>query len=112
MNEANAFSMVFEDKASLARQYMPFIEQGGLFIRTEEAFALADTISVSLKLPDSGDAYLFSGPVVWVTPPAAERGLPRGIGVQLRGEMGNKVRSEIEMQLAGILDKVFPTDTL
>ena len=112
MSDANVFSVVFDDKASLAKQYMPFIEQGGLFIRTEEAFTLADIVSLSVQLSSDCEKYDMSGRVVWLTPSAAERGLPQGIGVQLMGNQGRILRHKIEQQLAEVVDKPILTDTM
>ncbi len=114
MNDTNVLSVVFEDKSSLAKQYMPFIEQGGLFIRTEETFTLAATVSLSVQLPSDCEKYDMSGRVVWLTPSAAERGLPQGIGVQLMGNQGKILRHKIEQQLAQMVmvDKPILTDTM
>lgn len=111
-NKHNLFAISFEDKSMLYRQYMPFIQQGGLFVATREQFNLGDEVFVSLQLPDEHEQHQLSGRVVWMTPPAAERGLPAGIGVQFIGDEAVSVRSKIEGQLVSMLDSQQGTDTM
>ncbi|MBY0378212.1 MAG: PilZ domain-containing protein [Gammaproteobacteria bacterium] len=107
-----SFSLSFDDKLTLYKQYMPFIQNGGLFIPTSKTFCLGDAVSLSLALPDVATAYSCSGRVVWITPPAAERGLVAGIGVQLLGEETSSLCHQIETGLASMLGTLQMRDTL
>ena len=110
--ETSLFSILFEDKAALYKQYMPFIQNGGLFVHTQEKFSLGDTVALSVQLPDDSDKNNVAGRVVWITPQSAQRGLPVGIGVQFTADNALPLRHKIEGYLAGMLDSNYPTDTL
>ena len=109
---SNHFSIAFLDTATLYKQYMPFIQNGGLFIRTLEKFSLGDTVSLSVQLPDNSQQYNIAGHVVWLTPESAQRGLPAGIGVQFTLEDAIPLRATIERYLANMLHSDQLTDTL
>lgn len=105
-------SLTFPDKATLYKQYMPFIQHGGLFVRTAEKFSLGDTVALAVQLPDESDKHAIAGRVVWITPKSAQRGLPQGIGVQFAPDNAISLRSKIEGYLADMLHSDYPTDTL
>lgn len=109
---SNHFSIFFEDKAALYRQYMPFIQNGGLFIRTQQPFSLGDAVMLSLQLLDDSDKCNIPGRVVWITPESAQRGLPAGIGVQFATDEAAPLCDKIEGYLADMLHSHHPTDTL
>jgi type IV pilus assembly protein PilZ len=111
-DQLNHFSISFQDKAALYKQYMPFIQNGGLFVRTQEKFSLGDTVALSVQLPDDSNQHNVSGRVVWITPQSAQRGLPAGIGVQFAMDEPTVLRNKIEGYLADMLDSTHPTDTL
>jgi type IV pilus assembly protein PilZ len=110
--ESSLFSISFEDKATLYRQYMPFIQNGGLFIHTQEKFSLGDTIALLVQLPGDSNQHNISGRVVWITPESAQRGLPVGIGVQFTADNASPLRHKVEGYLADMLDSTHLTDTL
>lgn len=112
INQPNHFSLSFPDKATLYKQYMPFIQNGGLFVRTQDTFSLGDAVALSVQLPDDGDQHNITGRVVWVTPESAQRGLPAGIGVQFALDEAAPLRHKIEGYLVDMLHSQHPTDTL
>ena len=107
-----SFSLSFEDTLILYKRYMPFIQNGALFICTPESFALGDEVFLSVTLPDGVVEHSCSGRVVWITPPAAERGLAAGIGVQLMGSESLSLRDKIEKQLMGMSTLTQQNDTM
>ena len=90
---------------------MSFIQNGGLFVHTQDKFSLGDTVTLSVQLPDNSNQYHTTSRVVWITPNSAQRGLPAGIGVQFAMD-DTALRPKIEDYLAGMLDSNHPTDTL
>lgn len=90
-----------QEKAELYRAYMPFIKNGGLFIKTDKEFQLGDEVLVSLKLMEEIEKFPIIGTVIWVTPACAQGGLITGIGIQFAPEKTQAVRNKIETYLAG-----------
>jgi type IV pilus assembly protein PilZ len=96
----------------LYQSYMPFIDKGAVFVRTEEAFNLGDEVILDLKLMDEPDRHTLRGIVIWVTPAGAQGGKPAGIGVQFTDDKSGHFRNKIETYLAGLLNSAKPTYTL
>jgi type IV pilus assembly protein PilZ len=61
--------------------YMPFLRNGGLFIRTNKRFTLGEEVFVLLALMDEAEKIPITGTVVWVTPKGAQGNRQAGIGV-------------------------------
>jgi type IV pilus assembly protein PilZ len=60
---------------------MPFLRNGGLFIRTNKRFTLGEEVFVLLALMDEAEKIPITGTVVWVTPKGAQGNRQAGIGV-------------------------------
>ena len=97
------FIISFFDKNMLYREYMPYIQNGGLFVRTKKKFHLGEEVYLLLQLFDETEKHTISGRVVWLTPDSAQRGLPGGIGVQFESDEASHVRNKIETYLAGMV---------
>jgi type IV pilus assembly protein PilZ len=108
---SNVFFVNIQDKANLFHIYMPFIINGGLFVRTDKQFNLGDEIFLLVKLIDEPEKFTIRGKVAWITPPCAQGGRVAGIGVQF-GEDATELRAKIETYLAGALAADRPTDTM
>ncbi|MDF1655190.1 MAG: PilZ domain-containing protein [Coxiellaceae bacterium] len=92
-------NLIIADKKQLYQSYMPFVLQGGLFIPTNDELELDQTVDLNLEL--IGAKYQVVSKVVWKTPPAVVgRTRPAGVGVQFSMDQ-EKIRNEIETQLAG-----------
>ncbi len=111
-NDSSVFFVNIKDKAELYIAYMPYIVNGGLFIRTDKAYNLGDEVFILLKLIDEPDKYTIAGRVIWITPKCAQGARASGIGVQFLGEETQEIRNKIETYLAGALDSNRLTDTL
>jgi len=74
------FHLSIPDNNALARCYMPFARNGGLFIPDAENYALGDPVFLLLKLPGSDNRHAVQGKVFWISPPGSSRGA--GIGVR------------------------------
>ena len=101
----------FKSKDELYEAYMPFIHNGGLFVKARGEFKLSQEISLLLKLLDEPDVIPFKGRVVWVTPQGAQGRRVAGIGLQF-GDEYLFLRDKIETYLAGRLNAQHPTHTL
>ena len=102
----------FLDEQSLYLAYMPFVKDGGLFIRTKKEYALGSKINLAVEIVDETEEFLVEGKVVWLTPHRAQRNKPVGIGVQLQGDNGLRLINKIETHLAGMLKSTQVTDTI
>jgi type IV pilus assembly protein PilZ len=104
-------SVTIKDKAVLYSAYMPFLENGGLFVPTNKAYALGDEVFMLLTLMDEAEKVPIAGKVVWVTPRGAQGNRTAGIGVQF-SEQDAAANAKIENHLAGSLDSDRPTHTM
>ncbi|MDI1352387.1 MAG: PilZ domain-containing protein [bacterium] len=102
----------FPDEASLYLAYMPFVKDGGLFLRTNPNYSLEDTIKLSIQLINETDPYLITGKVIWITPKGTQGNKPPGIGVQCIGDNCRYLSNKIETYLAGMLKSTQSTDTI
>ena len=105
-------NFAFTDKAALYAAYMPFIQNGGIFIANSRRYELGDDIFLVLKLLDDPDSLPIAGKVIWVTPPGAEGNRVVGIGIQFGTQDKGAARRKIETHLAGMLDSDRPTLTM
>jgi type IV pilus assembly protein PilZ len=104
MNEAITHTLKLCDKNKLLAVYMPFIKNGGIFVQTNISYPLGQPIKLVLQLPEEEMAHTVMGKVVWITPMAAQGGLPAGVGVQMEANDTNVLlRAKIENSLKGML---------
>lgn len=104
-------SISIKELSVLYSAYMPFLENGGLFIPTRKQYEMGDEVFILLGLMDEGERIPVSGKVVWLTPAAAQGNRAQGIGVQFT-EKDNPARNKIEKYLTGMLGGERPTHTL
>lgn len=104
-------SLTIRDKAVLYAAYMPFIQNGGLFIPTNKSYALGDEVFMLLNLMDEPEKIPVAGKVVWITPKGAQGNRAAGIGVQFSGE-DDSAAKKIETYLAGSIESDRPTHTM
>lgn len=101
----------FVTDRDLYQSYMPFLKNGGLFVRTTETFELGDEILLQVSLPDSLEASEIKGRVCWLTPVGVQNGTPAGIGINFV-EDPEQVRSQIEKAIGRLLNSSEPTLTM
>ncbi len=104
-------SLTIKDKAVLYAAYMPFLNNGGLFIPTNKTYALGDEVFMLLNLMDEPEKIPVAGKVVWVTPKGAQGNRAAGIGVQFN-DQDDTASKKIETYLAGSLESDRPTHTM
>jgi type IV pilus assembly protein PilZ len=103
--------LTIKDKAVLYSAYMPFLDNGGLFVPTNKPHSLGDEVFLLLTLMDESEKIPISGEVVWVTPRGAQGNRTAGIGVQF-SEQDASANAKIENHLAGALTSDRPTHTM
>jgi type IV pilus assembly protein PilZ len=109
----SVLSLNINSKSALYAAYMPFLNNGGIFVPTPKSYKLGDEVFMLLQLMDDATRHPVAGTVVWVTPHGAQGGKAQGIGVHFSEDESSKVlRGRIEQVLAGHLGSSRPTHTL
>ncbi len=104
-------SLTIKDKAVLYAAFMPFLQNGGLFIPTNKLYRLGDEVFMLLNLMDEPEKIPVAGKVVWLTPKGAQGNRAAGIGVQFN-DQDDTACKKIEAYLAGSLESDRPTHTM
>ena len=104
-------SISIKEQAVLYSSYIPFVENGGLFIPTRKHYEMGDEVFILLNLMEEPDRIPLAGTVVWITPPNAQSSRAQGIGVKFN-DKDNAARPKIEKILAGLLNSDRLTHTL
>ncbi len=102
----------FLNKEMLYKAYMSFIQNGGLFIRTEQTFSLGDEVAVEVTVPSEKQPQNIIGQVIWITPLEAQNQFHPGIGIKLSDVDSGLMRDKIETYLAGMVMSDKETDSL
>ncbi len=110
-NRQGILLLTIKDKAVLYSAYMPFLENGGLFVPTNKSYKIGDEVFMLLTLMDEPEKIPIAGKVVWVTPRGAQGNRTAGIGVQF-SEQDAAANAKIENHLAGTLNSDRPTHTM
>jgi type IV pilus assembly protein PilZ len=102
-----------KEKAALYAAYIPFFEDGGIFIPTPREYKLGDDVYVLLTLPDDPQRYPVAGRVAWVTPARAAGNRTQGVGIQFpKDDKSRQPKIKIEEILGTSLASDRPTQTI
>lgn len=101
---AKILSYIIQTKLELNFSYMPFINEGGLFIPTTENFSLDDIVFIDLQLPEQTGPQKVEAKVVWITPKNAIDQILPGVGVTLIGANAKIIRDQIKTHLDNAID--------
>ncbi len=104
-------SLTIKDKAVLYAAYMPFLQNGGLFVPTSKEYSIGDDIFMLLTLMEAPEKIPIAGRVVWITPAGAQGNRQAGIGVQF-SEQDAAANAKIENHLGGALNSERHTHTM
>jgi len=104
-------SLTITDKAVLYAAYMPFLQNGGLFVPTSKEYSIGDDIFMLLTLMEEPEKIPIAGRVVWITPAGAQGNWQAGIGVQF-SEQDAAANAKIENHLGGALNSERHTHTM
>jgi type IV pilus assembly protein PilZ len=105
-------SLNIKDKSALYAAYMPYVQNGGLFIPTSKQYSLGDEVFMLLSLMDDKERLPVAGKIIWVTPKGAQNNKSAGIGVQFSTQDKGTTSKKIEGYLAGALQADRPTHTM
>ena len=105
-------SLSIKDKVSLYAAYMPYVQNGGLFIPTNKNYSLGDEVFMLISLMDDGERLPVAGKIIWITPKRAQGNRAHGVGVQFSQQDKGATRGKIETHLAGALKSDRITHTM
>ena len=109
----SVMQLAIKEKAALYAAYIPFFEDGGMFVPTAKEYRLGDDVYVLLTLPDDTQRYPVAGKVAWVTPARAAGNRTQGIGIQFpKDEKSRLLKARIEEILGTSLGSDRPTQTI
>ena len=112
MGKKGILSCVIKDVTELHKLYMPFIENGGVFVKTKNIYKLGDEVFLLLSLMEE-EKFPVTGKVIWVTPQGASGLKHAGIGVQFSDNSDmEQARTKIETILAPYKGEHLPTETM
>ena len=99
-NRQGILSLTIKDKAVLYAAYMPFLDNGGIFVPTNKRYSIGDEVFMLLTLMDEPEKIPIAGRVVWITPAGAQGNRQAGVGVQF-SEQDATANAKIEVHLGG-----------
>lgn len=105
-------SIAIKDKQALYMSYMPFVENGALFVPTKKDYNLGDEMFLLVKIMDEIDPVHISGNIIWISPPGALGNRPQGVGVQFTGDTAAATRNLIESKLGASISLTRSTHTM
>jgi type IV pilus assembly protein PilZ len=109
----SVLSLPIKEKAALYAAYMPFLQNGGIFVPTNKPYKIGDEIYLILTLMDDPTKYPIAGKIAWITPAGANNNKAQGIGVHFSSdESGQRVKLRIEELLGAALRSTRATHTL
>jgi type IV pilus assembly protein PilZ len=109
----SVLSLPIKEKAALYAAYMPFLQNGGIFVPTNKPYKIGDEIYLILTLMDDPTKYPIAGKIAWMTPAGANNNKAQGIGVHFSpDESGQRVKLRIEELLGAALRSTRATHTL
>lgn len=104
-------SVTIADTSVLHASYMPFVNNGGLFIPTNKSYEIGDEVFILLTLLHESEQIPLAGKVVWITPLQPQDKRAPGIGVQFNDDESELV-GRIENYLTGLLNSEKTTHTM
>ena len=110
-NRQGILSLTIKDKAVLYAAYMPFLDNGGIFVTTNKRYSIGDEVFMLLTLMDEPEKIPIAGRVVWITPAGAQGNRQAGVGVQF-SEQDATANAKIEVHLGGALTSERQTHTM
>lgn len=102
----------YTNQEMLYQAYMPYLQNNGLFIRTDEIYKMGTKVLLQINLFNETERFTIPGKVAWITPVEAQANRPAGIGVQFLGEQAPHLCNKIEILLADMIISNHITDTM
>ena len=104
-----------ESKPIIYASYMSFLEFGGVFMPTSDAFKMGEEVLLVLELvgPAKTEKMFIKTNVCWINANPSASGRPKGVGLAFgNDESGLKAKAQFEAILTGLLHNERPTYTL
>jgi type IV pilus assembly protein PilZ len=112
MGKKGILSCEVKDVTELHKVYMPFVENGGVFVKTKNSYSLGEEVFLLLSLLED-EKFPVTGKVIWVTPVGASGLKSPGIGVQFSDNSDmEQARTKIETMLAPYKGEQVQTETM
>ena len=106
-------SLAIRERSALYSAYMPFLQNGGIFVPGNRTCQLGDEVFLLLTLMQDEVRYPVAGKVAWITPSGATHNHTQGMGIHFPDdETGLRVRRRIEELLGTALGSTRPTHTI
>lgn len=112
MGGNSIINVTIPNKNILYASYMPFVNDGGLFVRTQKKHSLGDEVFLLIDLIDEEEKIPVTGKVVWISP-VNQGSRVQGVGIQFSPADSAKAKEKILKYLAGLLEgNTQPTFTM
>jgi type IV pilus assembly protein PilZ len=97
---------------TLYSSYLSFVANGGIFVPSTRGYNIGDDVFVAFTLPGSNDRFPLNGKIIWVNDKGTTA-KPAGFALQFGTDINSqKMKNEIERQLAGMVESDRPTYTM
>ncbi|WP_198334060.1 PilZ domain-containing protein [Psychrobacter namhaensis] len=101
-----------ENIDTLYASYLSFVNNGALFVPSNQAQQLGNEVFIAVTLPNSSERLPMNGKVVWISS-KTQGGRPAGFAVQIGTDVaGQRIKNEVERLLAGKVEGVQSTYTM
>jgi type IV pilus assembly protein PilZ len=101
-----------ESIETLYASYLSFVNNGALFVPSDQPQQLGNEVFIAITLPNSSERLPMNGKVVWVNS-KTQGGRPAGFAVQIGSDIaGQRIKNEVERLLAGKIDSLQATYTM
>lgn len=101
-----------ESIETLYASYLSFVNNGALFVPSNQPQQLGNEVFIAITLPNSSERLPMNGKVVWVNS-KTQGGRPAGFAVQIGTDIaGQRIKNEVERLLAGKIDGLQSTYTM
>lgn len=100
---ATNIEIKFREKGSFVRSYMLNVNNGGLFLKTENPLSLDAAVTLRIQLPDDQETMTVEGRVVWTN--KKPKVFPSGMGIQFTEiipEHKQKIKAFVDANLKEI----------
>ena len=86
------------DRTSIYNSYMSFLNNGGVFIASDDTFAMGDEVVLVLEVGEAADRFPLKTTVCWINPVRGSTTRPRG--VRWRKPICNKYGSTMDSKVS------------
>ena len=107
----NILPYIVKDLRQLQHSYMPFIQNGGLFIESGQDYKMGEEFFLLLTLLDETEQIPLAVKVVWLASKDVKAPHKPGIGEQFL-DIESPCKNKIETYLTGLLSSPTATATL